>query len=155
MFRRTVTIATGTLALAAAPFAALASDGATPDDAAAAVRAIRSTADDIVAGKYAGPRKMQAPARTIALAWLKAEPVYAKNGNVLVETHVLNVAITSLEDDYKGSYPKAQADAKSVSQAAATLLESASASPAPSGAPASPAPSGAPSAAPSGSTPKG
>lgn len=150
MFRRTLSIAAGTLVLAAVPLATLATDGTTPDDAASAVKSIQATADEIVAGKYAGQHQLRGPARTIALAWQKAEPVYAKNGDVLVETKVLNVAISSLEDDFKGSYPKAQADAKSVSQAAATLLQSASASPAPSGA--SPAASPAPAA--SGSTPK-
>ena len=85
------------------------------------LQSIRQSADQIVAGQYTTKDQLQAPARGIALAWSKAEPVLAKTGSALVETKFANKSIAAFERDWQTPV-KARADAKDVSQTVADLI---------------------------------
>jgi hypothetical protein len=67
--------------------------------------------------------QLRAPARAIAVRWAKIEPAYASNGDVIVETMMLNRAIASLENDWARDIGHARVDARHVANAAQTLLD--------------------------------
>jgi hypothetical protein len=85
------------------------------------LQSIRQSADQIAAGHYTTKDQLQAPARGIALAWSKAEPVLAKSGSALVETKFANKSIATFERDWQ-TPDKARSDAKDVSDTVADLI---------------------------------
>ncbi len=105
------------LAVACHPSAASASTGSR------ALRAIRAMAASLGARRTVSRSQLRAPARAIAVRWAKIEPAYASNGDVIVETMMLNRAIASLENDWARDIGHARVDARHVANAAQTLLD--------------------------------
>jgi hypothetical protein len=117
-FRTRSVAAIVALACCAAP--SVAADMA-KDDIGSNLQLIQKSADEIAAGQYKTKDQLQAPARSIALAWSKAEPMLAKSGSALVETKFANQSIATFERDWQ-SPVKARSDAKDVSQTVGDLI---------------------------------
>jgi hypothetical protein len=96
---------------------------ASASPSAPALRSIGATATHVASQNTVDRKALRAPARDIALTWAKAEPALASDGNAVVETQMLNRAITSFENDWARDTGKAPADARNVAIAARNLLD--------------------------------
>jgi hypothetical protein len=67
----------------------------------ATLHAIKQTADEIAAGRFATKKQLREQARIIAIDWAKAEPVLISRGFAIVETRFANRSIVVFERDWK------------------------------------------------------
>jgi hypothetical protein len=96
---------------------------ASASPSAATLRSIGATAMHVASQKDLDRKTLRGPAREIALEWAKTEPALASDGSAIVETQMLNRAITSFENDWARDVGKAPADARHVALAARNLLD--------------------------------
>lgn len=92
--------ATLAFAIAAALVPSLASAKPLTQSVGKALAQIERDADAVASGRVSD-RAIVDPARTIGMAWEKIEPKLVRNGDVLVETKMVNASITAFEADWK------------------------------------------------------
>ena len=109
------------LAAAFLPTATFATSGKHVDPAVlSALKSIKRNADAVAAGRLTG-KALQGPAREIALAWSKAAPALASNGDAIVETKIANASISAFERDWQTS-KNIRSEAKDVSSNVSDLV---------------------------------
>ncbi len=106
-----------------APDAASASARAAPR--VSALRSLRATAAKVASRRSIDRSDLRGPAREIALTWAKIEPGFASDPDAIVETEMLNRAITSFENDWSRNLGMAPSDARKIVSAASQLLQAA------------------------------
>ncbi len=117
MSRKALSVAVLALSGLLFPIAASASPSAP------ALRSIGAIAMHVASQKDLDRKTLRGPAREIALQWAKTEPALASDGSAIVETQMLNRAITAFENDWARDVAKAPADARHVALAARNLLD--------------------------------